>query len=217
VAATLGGAIMMLANMANSRPFSEGPDDREGGGGMFGLLAMAIVAPSARCSSRWRSRVAGIPGGETGARFCGKPRRWPARSGRSPAVEAAADARLPATAHMFIMSPLTGGGLMSLFSTTTRRAADRAAARHEGALPVMMEISFYREKLSESGHRVLNASIEESQRRHHYYSAGAPVHRVREEEKALFRELMDPSGSTSSGQYSVNEHLNISRSTLGSG
>jgi len=83
----------------------------------------------------------------------------------------------------------------------------------------MMEISFYREKLSESGHRVLNASIEESQRRHHYYLGLEHLFiAFAEEEKALFRELMASIGlNVEAVQYSVNEHLNISRQYLGVG
>lgn len=83
----------------------------------------------------------------------------------------------------------------------------------------MMEISFYREKLSESGHRVLNAAIEESQRRHHYYLGLEHLFiAFAEEEKALFRELMGSIGlNVEAVQYSVNEHLNISRQYLGVG
>jgi ATP-dependent Clp protease ATP-binding subunit ClpA len=83
----------------------------------------------------------------------------------------------------------------------------------------MMEISFYREKLSESGHRVLNAAIEESQRRHHYYLGLEHLFiAFSEEEKALFRELMGSIGlNVEAVQYSVNEHLNISRQYLGVG
>src|SRR5512146_1226784 len=83
----------------------------------------------------------------------------------------------------------------------------------------MMEISFYREKLSESGHRVLNASIEESQRRHHYYLGLEHLFiAFAEQEKPLFRELMASIGlNVEAVIYSVNEHLNISRQYLGVG
>lgn len=55
----------------------------------------------------------------------------------------------------------------------------------------MMEISFYREKLSESGHRMLNASIEESQRRHHYYLGLEHLFiAFADQEKTMFQELM---------------------------
>jgi len=83
----------------------------------------------------------------------------------------------------------------------------------------MMEISFYREKLSESGHRVLNSSIEESQRRHHYYLGLEHLFiAFAEQEKTLFRELMTTIGlNVEAVLYSVNEHLNISRQYLGVG
>ncbi|GAB4368797.1 MAG: ATP-dependent Clp protease ATP-binding subunit [Deltaproteobacteria bacterium] len=83
----------------------------------------------------------------------------------------------------------------------------------------MMEISFYREKLSESGHRMLNSSIEESQRRHHYYLGLEHLFiAFAEQEKTLFRDLMASVGlNVEAVLYSVNEHLNISRQYLGVG
>ncbi len=83
----------------------------------------------------------------------------------------------------------------------------------------MMEISFYREKLSDSGHRVLNAAIEESQRRHHYYLGLEHLFiAFAVEEKATFAELMASIGlDVDAVLYSVNEHLNISRQYLGVG
>jgi len=119
VAATLAGAIMMLANMARfAAIFGGGRDDREGGGGLQ-LLVMAILAPlGAMMVQMAVSRSREYLADETGARFCGKPealaRALEKISGRSRQVPMHAS---PATAHMFIMSPLTGGGLMSLFST----------------------------------------------------------------------------------------------------
>ena len=119
MAATLAGAIMMLANMARfAAIFGGGRDDREGGGGLQ-LLAMAILAPlGAMMVQMAVSRSREYLADETGARFCGKPEALAHAlekiSGWSRQVPMHAS---PATAHMFIMSPLTGGGLMSLFST----------------------------------------------------------------------------------------------------
>ena len=119
VAATLAGAIMMLANMARfAAIFGGGRDDREGGGGLQ-LLVMAILAPlGAMMIQMAVSRSREYLADETGARFCGKPealaRALEKISGGSRQVPMHAS---PATAHMFIVSPLTGGGLMSLFST----------------------------------------------------------------------------------------------------
>jgi len=120
VAATLAGAIMMMANMAKFAAIfgGGGRDDREGGGGLS-LLAMAIVAPlGAMLVQMAVSRSREYLADETGARFCGRPealaRALEKISGWSRQVPMDAS---PATAHMFILSPLSGGGLMSLFST----------------------------------------------------------------------------------------------------
>ncbi|MEW6719222.1 MAG: zinc metalloprotease HtpX [Thermodesulfobacteriota bacterium] len=120
VAATMAGAIMMLANMARfAAIFGGGRDDREGGGGMFQMLALAILAPlGAMLIQMAVSRSREYLADETGAKFCGRPeslaRALEKISGWSQRVPMDAS---PATAHMFIMSPLTGGGIMSLFST----------------------------------------------------------------------------------------------------
>ncbi len=120
VAATLAGAIMMLANMARfAAVFGGGSrNDREGGGGLE-LLVMAILAPlGAMLVQMAVSRSREYLADETGARFCGKPealaRALEKISGRSRQIPMDAS---PATAHMFIMSPLAGGGMASLFST----------------------------------------------------------------------------------------------------
>jgi heat shock protein HtpX len=120
VAATLAGAIMMMANMAKFAAIFGGGsrDDREGGGGLS-LIAMAILAPlGAMLVQMAVSRSREYLADETGARFCGKPealaRALEKISGWSRQVPMDAS---PATAHMFILSPLSGGGLMSLFST----------------------------------------------------------------------------------------------------
>ena len=66
---------------------------------------------------------------------------------------------------------------------------------------------------------MLNTSIEESQRRHHYYLGLEHLFiAFAEQEKTLFRDLMASVGlSVEAVLYSVNEHLNISRQYLGVG
>ncbi len=124
VAATFAGAISMLGNMLQwGAMFGAGRhDDEEGGGagGLVGSLAMAIIAPLAAmliqmAVSRSREYLAD----ESGARICGRPlalanalRKLHTASQAMPMLAAR-----PATAHMFIVNPLTGGGLLSLFST----------------------------------------------------------------------------------------------------
>ena len=122
IAATLAGAVMMLANMARWAAIFGGmnsSDDDDGGAGVLGLLLMSILAPVAAmliqmAISRSREYLADA----TGASFAGHPEglaraleKLGAYSGRIP-MEAN-----PATAHMFIANPLSGRGLMHLFST----------------------------------------------------------------------------------------------------
>jgi heat shock protein HtpX len=122
VAATLAGAVMMLARFAQfAAIFGGGGRDRdeEGGGGIVGMLFLAIVAPiGAMLVQMAVSRSREYLADETGAKFCGKPlslaRALEKISGISREVPMDAT---PATAHMFIVSPLTGGGVLSLFST----------------------------------------------------------------------------------------------------
>lgn len=121
VAATLAGAITMLAHMAQWGAIfgGHGRRDDEGNGGVFGLLFMALLAPIAAtliqlAISRSREYFAD----STGAAIAGSPR------GLARALEKLhyASQRVPmeanpATAHLFIVNPLTGGSLLNLFST----------------------------------------------------------------------------------------------------
>jgi len=119
VAATLAGAILMLARFAQFAAIFGGGRDREEGGGGLGLIAMAILAPiGAMIVQMAVSRSREYQADEGGARYCGRPESLAralekiAGASRRAPLEAA-----PATAHMFIMSPLSGRGMMSLFST----------------------------------------------------------------------------------------------------
>jgi heat shock protein HtpX len=121
IAATIAGAISMMANMAQwAMIFGGGRrDDDEGNSSLVGGIAMIILAPIAAALIQMAiSRSREYQADATGARMCGNPlalanalRKLHAGSQRIPM-----DAN-PATAHMFIVSPLTGGGMMSLFST----------------------------------------------------------------------------------------------------
>ena len=120
LAAALAGAIMFLASWARWAAIFGGwrRDDEEGAGGLE-LLALAIIAPLAAlliqmAISRSREYLAD----ETGARLCGDPLKLARALERL--EQAAARVPLqanPATAHMFIVNPLRGGGVLSLFST----------------------------------------------------------------------------------------------------
>jgi heat shock protein HtpX len=123
IAATFAGAISMIGSMLQWGAIlgaGRGNDEEEGGGGMLGALAMAIVAPLAAmliqmAVSRSREYLADA----AGARICGNP-RWLANALRK--LHSAAHAipmqeARPASAHLFIVNPLSGGGLRTLFST----------------------------------------------------------------------------------------------------
>ena len=121
IAATLAGAIVMLANMAQWAAIFGGSsrDDSEEGSGVIGLIMMAILAPIAAtiiqmAISRSREYLAD----EGGARISGKPYGLAgALEKLSRASQAVPMEANPSTAHMFIVNPLTGKSLMNLFST----------------------------------------------------------------------------------------------------
>jgi heat shock protein HtpX len=119
IAATLAGAIMILANMAKwGAILGLGRDDEEGPG-IVGILIMSIIAPLAAmliqlAVSRSREYLAD----EAGAHLSHNPESLArALEKLSLGVERAPMDASPATAHMFIVNPLTGRSLMNLFST----------------------------------------------------------------------------------------------------
>jgi heat shock protein HtpX len=122
IAATFAGAITYLAHMAQFAALFGGgrsSDDNEGGGGIIGMILMAILAPIAAMLVQMaisRSREFGADAG--GASISGGPLSLANALQKlemgNQQIPMDANA---ATAHMFIVSPLTGGGMMSLFST----------------------------------------------------------------------------------------------------
>jgi heat shock protein HtpX len=120
IAATIGGAISMLANFGMM--FGGGNRDGKGGIGIIGTLMMVFLAPLAAGMIQMAiSRSREYEADKLGAAICQRP-LWLASALRK--IESAArqipnqDAeRNPATAHMFIINPLNGQGMDSLFST----------------------------------------------------------------------------------------------------
>jgi len=114
VAAAIAGAISMLAHFAFF--FGGRRDDR---GNPMVALAMMIVAPMAAGLIQMAiSRSREYQADATGARLCGNP-LWLASALKKlhlGAQRVPMDAS-PATAHMFIVNPLRGGGMTSWFST----------------------------------------------------------------------------------------------------
>ena len=121
VAATLAGAIMFVSNMVKwAAIFGFGASDDEEGGNPVVVLVLAIVAPIAAmliqmAISRSREYLAD----ETGAKLAGNPEYLASALekldayARSMPIHGAS----PATAHMFIVNPLTAESMLSLFST----------------------------------------------------------------------------------------------------
>lgn len=123
VAATIAGAIMMLANMAKWSMFFGGLDSRDSDNrnpiGLIVMLAIAILAPIAAmlvqmAISRSREYIAD----EKGAKFCGDPLALASALKKiSYGAERVPMQTNPATAHMFIINPLKGQNFLNLFST----------------------------------------------------------------------------------------------------
>ena len=123
IAATLAGAVTMLANMLRWSFLLGGGgrrDDREGGANPIVLLIMSILVPIAAMLIQLAvSRAREYGADEKGAHLCGNPlflasalRKLDAGSRRIPMRDAE-----PSTAHLFIVNPLTGSGFAKLFST----------------------------------------------------------------------------------------------------
>ncbi|MEK6534378.1 MAG: zinc metalloprotease HtpX [Thermodesulfobacteriota bacterium] len=122
IAATLAGAIVMLANMAQWAAMFGGAsrDDDEGGGSnIVGLILMAVLAPIAAtliqmAISRSREYLADAGGAKISGKPYGLAGALEKLSRASQTIPMEAN---PSTAHMFIVNPLTGRSLMNLFST----------------------------------------------------------------------------------------------------
>ena len=121
VAATIAGAISMIANMAQwAMIFGGGrsSDSEEGGNGLGGLVMMIVAPIAALLIQMAISRSREYLADEGGAQITGNP--LPLASALRKLHQRAEQIPMhatPATAHMFIVNPLRGGGLMSLFST----------------------------------------------------------------------------------------------------
>ena len=118
IAATIGGSLSMLAEMAFWGSLFGESEGEEGSpaGGLLGIIFAPIAALLVQMAiSRSREYAADA----TGARYCGNPHSL---AGALRKLEMA-NKQLPmhqvneATAHMFIVSPLSGKKLAALFST----------------------------------------------------------------------------------------------------
>jgi len=122
VAATIAGAISYISHMASwGLMFGGGrrdSEDRNPFGSVIAIAVMILAPIAAMLIQMAISRSREYRADESGAAICGNPlslagalKKLHAGSRRIPMNAN------PATAHMFIVSPLTGGGMLSLFST----------------------------------------------------------------------------------------------------
>jgi len=122
VAATMAGAIMLLANMARWAVIFggiSGRGDREGGGGIFTLLATAILAPIAALLIQMAiSRSREYQADASAAQLIGYPNGLASGlsklgqfSGRIPMSGS------PVAGHLYIVNAFSGRSFGSLFST----------------------------------------------------------------------------------------------------
>lgn len=122
IAAAVAGAIYMLADMARWSLFWGGGRGRDRNAGALNLLLMlvvAIVAPLAAMLVQMAiSRAREYQADESGARLCRKPLALASALQRihAGAQQEPLEAN-PATAHLFIVNPLSGRALLNLFST----------------------------------------------------------------------------------------------------
>jgi heat shock protein HtpX len=123
IAATIAGAISYMAQMAQWAMIfggMSGDDEEDGGGNLLVMIVTMIFAPMAAMLVQMAvSRSREYAADRGGAKLCGNP-HYLANALRK--LEMANHQRPmhdvnDATAHMFIVSPLSGRGLQSLFST----------------------------------------------------------------------------------------------------
>jgi len=120
IAATIAGAISMLAIMAQwAAIFGGGSSDEDNGGGIIGLIAMAIFAPLAAAViqmaiSRSREYLADARGASITKNPYGLASALEKLTNASQIIPMNAK---PSTAHLFIVNPLSGKAFMNLFST----------------------------------------------------------------------------------------------------
>ncbi len=124
VAASIGGALSMLANLAMwSSLFGGSSDDEEEGSDLMGGLLGIIVAPIAASLIQMAiSRSREFMADEAGAQMTGDPMALASalRKIESWSQQVPMHSGSPATAHLFIINPFGGmsaSGLLRMFST----------------------------------------------------------------------------------------------------
>lgn len=118
IAATIAGAISYLAYMAQWAMIFGGSDDDEGGNPIVAIIMMIVAPIAAMLVQMAISRSREYAADSGGAKISGNPRYLAnaLRKLSSTSHQIPMKAQ-PATAHMFIVNPLSGGSMAKLFST----------------------------------------------------------------------------------------------------
>jgi len=120
IAATIAGAISMLASMARWGAifgFGRSDDDERGGNILFVLLFTMVASIAAMVIQMAISRSREYLADEGGAHLSNPLSLAKALGKLEIAAQRIPMDANPSTAHMFIVNPLRGGGVLSLFST----------------------------------------------------------------------------------------------------
>jgi heat shock protein HtpX len=116
----MAGAISYMATMAQwAMIFGGGGNDDEGPGNLVAMLGMMIIAPLAAAIIQMAiSRSREFLADSSGAKICGHPVSLANALQRLGEYNKRLPMKVnPATAQMYIVNPLTGGTMASLFST----------------------------------------------------------------------------------------------------
>ena len=133
IAATLAGAISMLANMAQwALLFGRSTEDEEDGNPMAGLVGILVAPFAAMLIQMAISWAREFVADEGGAEIGGNPMALASalRKIEGWSREVPMEGGTPATAHLFIVNPFSGGGMLKLFST--HPSTDERVARLRG-------------------------------------------------------------------------------------
>jgi len=121
VAATVAGAITMLASMGRWALFFGGMgdrDDRDRGGGLAALIMLILAPIAATIIQLWVSRTREYQADASGAHYTGNPYALASALSKLDAYSRRLPLQAtPSTAHLFIIQPLLGMNFGSLFST----------------------------------------------------------------------------------------------------
>lgn len=154
ITATISGALSMLANMAMFMPRSHN-EEGQSSSPLVGILAMILAPLAASVVQMAISRSREYEADRIGAQLCGKPLALASAlekiSGLVDRVPNEMAEAHPATAHLFIMNPLSGGGIGRLFSTHPDPSERIQLLREMARAPEFAHASLEPEPFTEQG------------------------------------------------------------------